>query len=98
MDGRSALACGSRSRSRSPADLRAGRNRLRVAVTNADASRRGEASVERMIEGRFDLWRYGWRGWYAPPYMGAIDRNGLIGPLRLIPFEDVSVDLDSAVT
>lgn len=77
--------------------LRAGRNRLRVAVTNADASRRGEASVERMIEGRFDLWRYGWRGWYAPPYLGAIDRNGLIGPLRLIPFEDVSVDLDSAI-
>ena len=78
--------------------LRAGRNRLQIAVTNADASRRGEASVERMIEGRFDLWRYGWRGWYAPPYMGAIDRNGLLGPLRLIPFEEVSLDLDSAVT
>ena len=78
--------------------LRAGRNRLRIAVTNADAPRRGEASVERMIEGRFDLWRYGWRGWYAPPYLGAIDLNGLIGPLRLIPFEDVSIDLDSAVT
>ena len=77
--------------------LRAGRNRLRVAVTNADASKRGEPSVERMIEGRFDLWRYGWRGWYAPPYMGAIDLNGLVGPLRLIPFEDVSVDLDSTV-
>ena len=51
-----------------------------------------------MIEGRFDLWRYGWRGWYAPPYLGAIDLNGLIGPLRLIPFEDVSVDLDYAPT
>ena len=74
--------------------LQAGSNRLKIAVTNADASRRGEASVERMIEGRFDVWRYGWRGWYAPPYMGAIDLNGLVGP---VPPYMGAIDLNGLV-
>ncbi len=77
------------------AQIRPGTNRLRIAVTNSDANRRAEASVERMVEGRFDLWHYGWRGWYAPPYMGAIDLNGLVGPVRLVPYHRVSMEIDA---
>ena len=68
--------------------LKPGKNRLKIIVTNSsDAATRAVPDFKRFLQLE-DLGRT-----YLPynpaPYMDVIDRNGLIGPIRLIPYQEV---------
>ena len=69
--------------------LKPGRNQLRIVVTNAsDAAVRAIPDFKRYLElqelsGTFLS--------YAPPYTDSIDLNGLIGPVRLVPYREVKL-------
>ena len=65
-------------------------NRLRVAVTNSDANSRAEASLDRYLVYNRDIKKV------EPPLMDAIDLNGLIGPIRLVPFDEVEMRIPRA--
>lgn len=65
-------------------------NRLRVAVTNSDANSRAEASLDRYLVYNRDIKKV------EPPLMDAIDLNGLIGPVRLVPFDEIELSIPRA--
>ena len=67
--------------------LRPGVNRLRIAVTNSDANSRAEASLDRYLVYNRDIKKV------EPPLMDAVDLNGLIGPVRLVPYDEVELKI-----
>ena len=67
--------------------LHPGENRLRIAVTNSDANERAEADPERYIH------RRALPGGRALPMLDTLTLNGLLGPVRLVPYLDVDLPL-----
>jgi len=73
--------------------LQEGNNTLRIVVTNSsDAAIRAIPDYKHYQElqklaGRVFLW-------YTAPYLDAIDLNGLIGPIKLIPYNSISVPIN----
>jgi hypothetical protein len=67
--------------------LQPGENRLRIAVTNTDANERAEADPERYIQ------RKALPGGRAVPLLETLTLDGLLGPVRLVPYLEVSLPL-----
>jgi hypothetical protein len=67
--------------------LHPGKNTLRIAVTNTDSNRRAEANVHRYEE------RKRLPGGRAVPFIDDIGPSGLIGPVRLVPFVRMAIDV-----
>ena len=65
--------------------LRPGENRVRIAVTNSDANERAEADPERYFH------RKALPGGRALPLLDTLSLNGLLGPVRLVPYLDVDL-------
>jgi hypothetical protein len=67
--------------------LHSGENRVKIAVTNSDSNRRAEADAMRYIQER-DL-----PGGRAAVYMESLSLNGLIGPVTLVPYEQIDLHI-----
>lgn len=65
--------------------LHEGENHLKIAVTNSDSNRRAEPNPRRYIERRL------LPGGNAVVYMDVLSLNGLLGPVKLIPYEKVEL-------
>ncbi len=68
--------------------LQPGENQLKIEVANSDASRHAIPDFKRYLEiedGSFEQ---------QPPYMDVIDMNGLMGPVRLLPYWQVHLAVD----
>ena len=67
--------------------LHSGENRLKIAVTNSDSNRRAEEDAMRYIQER-EL-----PGGRAAVYMESLSLNGLIGPITLVPYEQIELNI-----
>jgi hypothetical protein len=72
--------------------LRPGENRMRIAVTNSDANERAEADPERY------MYRKALPGGRALPLLETLTLNGLLGPVRLVPYLDVELPLQQELS
>jgi len=73
--------------------LQEGNNTLKIVVTNSsDAALRAIPNFKRYLELEQlvgSLLRY------SPPFLDVIDQNGLLGPIKLIPYHQISIGLDN---
>jgi beta-galactosidase/beta-glucuronidase len=65
--------------------LHPGENRLRIAITNSDSNRRADADTMRYLE------KKPLPGGRAAVYMDSLSLNGLIGPVALVPYQQVKL-------